>query len=124
MSELGETLVRLRTSRQMSQRGLARASGLTPSYVSKIESDSLQSVPSTEAVTSLARALDEDPLQLLSAAGRVPSPFEVVASQPAATRFFRRAAERIRDPGDWDRLTDVLDSSDFGSTAAEETRRA
>jgi transcriptional regulator with XRE-family HTH domain len=124
MSELGETLVRLRTSRQMSQRGLARASGLTPSYVSKIESDSLQSVPSMEAVTSLARALDEDPLQLLSAAGRVPSPFEVVASQPAATRFFRRAAERIRDPGDWDRLTDLLDSSDFGSTAGEETRRA
>jgi transcriptional regulator with XRE-family HTH domain len=123
MSELGETLVRLRTSRQMSQRSLARASGLTPSYVSKIESDSLQSVPSADAVTSLAHALDEDPVQLLSAAGRVPSPFEVVASQPAATRFFRRAAERIRDPGDWDRLTDLLDSSDIGSSTAEETRR-
>jgi transcriptional regulator with XRE-family HTH domain len=123
MSDLGETLVRLRTSQQMSQRSLARASGLTPSYVSKIESDSLQSVPSTDAVTSLARALGEDPVELLAAAGRVPSPFEVVASQPAATRFFRRAAERIRDPKDWDRLTDLLESSDLGSAAGEEARR-
>lgn len=124
MSALGEALVRLRTSREMSQRSLARASGLTPSYVSKIESDSLQSVPSTEAVISLARALDEDPVELLAAAGRVPSPFEAVASQPAATRFFRRAAERIRDPADWDRLTNLVESSDFGSAAAEEIRGA
>jgi hypothetical protein len=54
-------------------------------------------------------------VELLSAAGRVPSPFEVVASQPQATRFFRHASQRIRDPKDWDRLTAVLDSPDFGA---------
>lgn len=115
MSKLGAKLLRLRKERRLTQRDLARASGLTPSYVSKIESDSLRSVPSTDALVSLARALDTDEVELLSAAGRVPSPFEVVGSQPEATRFFRRAAKRVRGPEDWNRLTEVLDSPAFGS---------
>jgi transcriptional regulator with XRE-family HTH domain len=119
VSELGAKLQHLRIASGMSQRTLARASGLTPSYVSKIESDSLSSVPSSDAVVSLAKALDADEVVLLSAAGRVPSPFEMVGSQPEATRFFRRAAQRIRDPQDWDRLTEVIDSPDFGSTESE-----
>jgi len=117
MNDLGAKLSCLRQARHMSQRALAQASGLTPSYVSKIESKSLQSVPSTAAVVSLARALEADEVELLSAAGRVPSPFEVVASQPQATHFFRRAAQRIRDPRDWERLTAVIDSPDFDSKA-------
>jgi transcriptional regulator with XRE-family HTH domain len=118
MSDLAEKVLQLRNERQMTQRTLADASGLTPSYVSKIENNSLQSVPSTAAVISLARALDADETELLSAAGRVPSPFEMVGSQPAATRFFRRAAQRIRDPRDWDRLTAVLDSPDFDAAGS------
>lgn len=120
MENLGAKLHQLRTQRELTQRDLARASGLTPSYVSKIESDSLRSAPSTDAVISLARALDADEVELLVAAGRVPSPFEVLGSQPEATRFFRRASQRIRDPEGWDRLTEILESRDFGPPDSED----
>jgi transcriptional regulator with XRE-family HTH domain len=122
MSELGAKVKQLRRSQDMSQRALARASGLTPSYVSKIESDSLPTPPSSDAVVSLAKALDADEIQLLSAAGRVPSPFEIVGSQPQATHFFRRAAARIQDPEDWDRLTEVVESSQFGPSGSHAKR--
>jgi transcriptional regulator with XRE-family HTH domain len=115
MSTLGVQILSLREARQMTQRALARASGLTPSYVSKIESGSLQSGPSASAIVSLAHALEIDELHLLEAAGRLPSPFGAMARQPEATRFFRRAVERIRDPEDWKRLTAALDSPDFAA---------
>lgn len=115
MDEFGTKLRSMRTANAMSQRALAQASGLTPSYVCKIESGSLQTPPSADAVTSLAKALGTDEVELLNAAGRVPSPFEVIGSQPEATRFFRRASEQIQDPRDWDRLTAMIDSPDFES---------
>jgi transcriptional regulator with XRE-family HTH domain len=112
MSELGAKVLRMREQRQMTQRELAQASGLTPSYVSKIESGSLQSGPSTAAIVSLAHGLGVDELCLLEAAGRLPSPFERLARDPEAARFFRRAVERVRDPEGWRRLEAALDSPD------------
>jgi transcriptional regulator with XRE-family HTH domain len=121
MNEFGAKLRSMRAANEMSQRALAQASGLTPSYVCKIESGSLQTPPSADAVTSLAKALGADEVELLHAAGRVPSPFEVIGSQPEATRFFRRASERIRSPQDWDRLTAMIDSPAFeGETGSGE----
>jgi transcriptional regulator with XRE-family HTH domain len=119
MNDLGAKVYVLRTARDMSQRELARVSGLTPSYVSKIESESLATPPSSDAVVSIARALDADEMALLSAAGRVPSPFAAIGSQPEATAFFRSAVERISDPADWTRLTEVVESQAFGAEKAK-----
>jgi transcriptional regulator with XRE-family HTH domain len=120
MTELGPKLKGLRTTSGLSQRALARASGLTPSYVSKIESNSLSTVPSSDAIAALAHALKADELELLSAAGRVPSPFDVVGSHPEATRFFRAAAEKIDNPKDWERLTEMIESTSFGAPPTPE----
>jgi transcriptional regulator with XRE-family HTH domain len=100
MSGLGAKLSVLRGARQMSQRDLARASGLTPTYVAKIEDDSLRGVPSSGAIVSLAHALDADEVEFFAAAGREPSPFEMAYRQPRTPSMQRR----------WDRLAATLDS--------------
>ena len=87
MSQLGEQLVSLRAVRGMSQRELAQASGLTPTYVRKIEDGTLHNIPSTDAIVSLAHALDADRDELLAAAGRVPSPFDTAIPLPAGYSF-------------------------------------
>jgi transcriptional regulator with XRE-family HTH domain len=75
--ELAITLQAFRRLRGLSQRQLAQASGLTPTYVRKIEDGSLPMVPSVDALLSLARTLGTDAKVLLTAAGRAPSPFDV-----------------------------------------------
>jgi transcriptional regulator with XRE-family HTH domain len=121
MDDLATMLKELRDELKLSQRELAQSSGLTASYISKIENENLSNPPSSDALTSLARALNVDELNLLTAAGRVPSPFDVIGGQPEAARFFRRAAERIHSGEDWDRLAEVIDSPAFagGGSAAE-----
>lgn len=119
MADLGNKLKALRDQQNLSQRDLARSSGLTASYISKIESDSLPNPPSSDALTSLAHSLSVEEVELLSAAGRVPSPFDVVGAQPEAARFFRQAAERIQTGEDWDRLSEIVNSPAFDVVKSE-----
>jgi transcriptional regulator with XRE-family HTH domain len=75
MDELRTRVRTLRIAQQMSKRELARAAGLTPTYVLKIEDGSLPTPPSADAIVSLARALEADEVELLAAAGLTPNPF-------------------------------------------------
>ena len=74
MSSFAATLQRFRTAAALSQRALARASGLTPAYVSLLESS--RRMPERPAVERLADALalaEADRAALLLAAGYAPS---------------------------------------------------
>jgi transcriptional regulator with XRE-family HTH domain len=115
MHDLGTEVLRLREQRNMTQRELARLSGLTASYVSKIESGRLQSGPSAAAVASLAHGLGVEEFPLLQAAGRLPSSLEQLGRDPEAARFFRRAVQRVNGPEGWRELNATLDSLPLAS---------
>jgi transcriptional regulator with XRE-family HTH domain len=70
----GKYLRRKRKEKQMSQRTLAEETGVDFSYLSKVEND----VPgfatlSEPTLTRLAAALDVDPDEMITRAGKVPS---------------------------------------------------
>jgi transcriptional regulator with XRE-family HTH domain len=80
----------------MTQRALAQASGITLSYVVKIEDGSLHGMPSGDVLRSIARTLGSDEMELFDAAGRKPSPFEKGA--PIDNHAFINAIRRLDAP--------------------------
>ncbi len=64
----------LRESRKMSQADLARASGLSRTYIKTIE-DGLAKEPSARTVGLLARALETDLVELMAVSGAVPEDY-------------------------------------------------
>ena len=105
----GERIKALRGERGLSQRALAEKVGLDFTYLSKIENDRLEHTPSIKTILDLARALEVDELELLDLARKVPSPFEAVARDHEAVRFFRLATETITGPEGWRDLTNYLE---------------
>lgn len=124
----GERIKALRQERGFSQRALAEKAGLDFTYLSKIENDRLEHTPSIKTILDLARALGVDELELLDLARKVPSPFEAVARDQEAVRFFRLATETITGPEGWRELTEYLerraeagsDGSSYGDAAKKE----
>lgn len=107
---LGQTVRTLRKERGLSQRDLAKRIGVDFTYVSKIENDRLDHSPSVRTLVRLAEALEVDELELMDLANKVPPGISAVARNPEALRFFRRAAEEIEDPAEWQALTEFLDA--------------
>ena len=68
MQALGETLRAAREVKGLSARRLAAASGLTHSFISKLESATYDSV-SPDSLMALAQALDVAPADLFTLAG-------------------------------------------------------
>lgn len=69
--EFGERLRRLRESRRLSVRRLARLVAVSPSYLSRIERNHVPP-PSERTIARIARALAVETDELLATAGRVP----------------------------------------------------
>lgn len=70
----GGYLRALRRSRGMTQRGLAAASRLDFTYLSKLENSRLPHGPSEAACISLAVALGADSWEVCRQAGKIPTP--------------------------------------------------
>jgi len=109
-ASLGQTVRALRKERGLSQRQLAELIGIDFTYISKIENDHLDHSPSVRTLVRLAEALQVDELELMNLANKIPPAISAVARSPEALRFFRRAAEEIEDPSDWQALTDFLEA--------------
>ena len=91
MNNFGRELQRLRTARGLSQRALARASGLTPAYLSLLEAG--RRAPERPSVERLASALvcrEEEGAGLLLAAGYAAS-----VSFPTPPRSLLASVERL-----------------------------
>lgn len=110
----GQRIKELRRARGLSQRALAAQAGLDFTYLSKIENDRLEHTPSIRMIQDLARALEVDELELMDLARKVPSPFEAIARDRDAVRFFRRATETITGPEGWRDLLDYLERTHDG----------
>jgi transcriptional regulator with XRE-family HTH domain len=106
---LGIRLRELREGRALSLRDLAVAVEVDHTYLSKIENGRTSGMPLVRVLGRLARVLGVEPMELVSLANRVPEPFDPIARNEEAMRFFRRAAEEIRDNDGWRELSAALD---------------
>jgi HTH-type transcriptional regulator, competence development regulator len=105
----GAKLRALRQEKGMTLRTLAEAAGVDFTYLSKIENDRVEHLPSVETIRDLAQALEVEPMQLLQLANKLPPELAQLAGNDKARRFFQRAQE-VASPKDWDALLDLLES--------------
>ena len=102
---------RLRSDRQqvgMTVRQLADETGISFSYITKIETGRSGSGVSPEIVTTLANALDRDVLEYLFLSDVVPAPLNALLSDENSRTFIRSLLNaRLKSTG-WERLQNVL----------------
>src|SRR5260370_28719666 len=104
----GQRLRELRQSKGMTVRGLAEATSLSFSYLSKVETGKVPYTPAVDKIRAIADVLGVNVLELLQAADKVPPELGSLASDPRARKFIERARE-IASPDDWEALLDVLE---------------
>lgn len=78
----GKTLQKIRRSKEITQRDVAKAIGMDFSYFSKLENDRFDSKPTRETIDKIADALTctfEERNELLASAGRVTQEIEQAA---------------------------------------------
>jgi transcriptional regulator with XRE-family HTH domain len=88
-----DVLRRIRLSKKMTQRGVARAIAMDFAYFSRLESHGFKSVPTRATIEKIASAMQctaEEKAELLAAAGRVSEEME---THPGLRRLFRTAAQ-------------------------------
>jgi transcriptional regulator with XRE-family HTH domain len=107
MSEFGKILKALRNEKKISQRKLAETVGIDFTYVSKIESGTMDP-PSEGTIIKLAKALDEDPDKMLLAAKKVPSDFQKVITENKDVPAFLRKANSIT-PEQWKKIHSIIE---------------
>ncbi len=105
----GTKLRELRLEKDLTLRELAEAAGVDFTYLSKIENDRVEHLPSVETIRDLAQALKVDAVELLQLANKLPPELTKLVGNEKARRFFQRAQE-IASPKDWDALLDLLES--------------
>lgn len=92
--KLGAYIKRQRLSEGLSLRGVARKVGISPTYLSLVESDKHLSLPTADRLEKLAKALKCDGDALCFMAGRVPSDV-----QAAISRFPKQVTHVLRYTG-------------------------
>ena len=86
-------LRRIRTSKGLTQRDVARAIAMDFAYFSRLESNAFKSVPTRATIEKIASAMKctaVEKAELLAAAGRVS---EEMQKHPGLRRLFRTAAQ-------------------------------
>jgi transcriptional regulator with XRE-family HTH domain len=107
MNSFGAVLREKRRTAELSQRQLARLTGVDFTYISKLENDRLPS-PALETIYRLAEALGCRLEALLVAAKKVPAEVNETLAQPEALQFFREACRLRLSPREWESLTGSL----------------
>ena len=94
---LGSTIRFLREARQLGLRSFARATDLSPSYLSRIERDCVPP-PSAEIIVRIAGALRTDADGLLEAAGLIPrSVLTFIQSRPETIKKIVSLVDGLTD---------------------------
>ena len=98
MKEFGATIRKLREEQGISLRKFAKAVGISPTYLSKVERDEFPP-PSEETIKKMARLLSQNEDETLALAGKTPSDVsEMVQRRPhVLPTFFRKAAKLSND---------------------------
>jgi transcriptional regulator with XRE-family HTH domain len=80
--------------RGLGLRELCRAVGLDPSFFSKVLADKRSPPHEEEILRGIARELELDPLRLITAAGRIPSEWGRLRTDPALFETVHRVVTR------------------------------
>ena len=106
--------LRLKTT-QYSLRKFAETVGISPAYLSRLESDR-DPPPSEEIVIKIAGALGADSDELLSHANKVsPDLIKIIKNHPKSVpAFLRLAREKDLSEEDWKRISEYVESKVFG----------
>ncbi|MCY4062336.1 MAG: helix-turn-helix transcriptional regulator [Chloroflexi bacterium] len=98
--KFGERIKELRKQKRITQRQLAESLNRDFTYISKIENDRLEVLPSEETIRNIARELKADPEELLDLAGKIDSRKlrEIARETPEASAILRRIQSRKLTP--------------------------
>jgi transcriptional regulator with XRE-family HTH domain len=89
----GTVLRRIRQSKQLTQRDVARRIEMDFAYFSRLETDQVNGMPMRETINKIAKAMKctaAETAELLAAAGRVS---EEMQTRPELRKLFRTAAQ-------------------------------
>jgi len=110
----GGSIKKLRKSRRMTQRELADCLGVSFTYISKIENDKLEVLPSEEKIRKMAEVLGTNDEELLDLAGKLnlKQLQRVAKDVPQAGVLLRRIQSRKLTDKQWEQIGDVLEEDD------------
>lgn len=106
-----QMLKALRREKAWSQKQLAEAAGVHPSYISKLEKG--EEKPGRGLIETLARVLEADSMSLVLAAGHIPREFISAISESEELKRLLGLASRGRLSSEfYSKLSDLLDKED------------
>lgn len=123
MNEFADRLRADREKSGLTVRELAELSGISFSYITKIETGRTGNGVSPEIVTAVARALERDELEYLYLSGVVPSPLSNLLSNAQSRTFVRALLSSGQKNVGWDRLQSVLSESPEGNASDANANR-
>jgi len=92
---LGERIRRMRAEHKLGLRETATKVGISPTYLSRIETMNEKTPPAEDVIRKLAKLLNDDFDELMHLAGRVPEDVEkVIKGDPSMPAFLRTAKEQ------------------------------
>ena len=92
---LGERIRRKRAEQKLGLRETATKVGISPTYLSRIETMDEKTPPAEDVIRKLADLLQDDFDELMTLAGRVPEDaLNVVKADPTMPEFLRTVGER------------------------------
>jgi transcriptional regulator with XRE-family HTH domain len=109
MSEFGELLKSLRKDKKISQRKLAELVGIDFTYISKIESGTMDP-PAEDKIIKIAEIFNVNPDQLLISAKKVPSELQKVITDYQDLPLFLRKASSF-SPHQWERIRGIMNET-------------
>ena len=106
---LGERIRRKRGERRIGLRQAAGQAGISPTFLSRIETGAEKAIPSEEVIRKLTGILDDDFDELMALAGRISAEVsDYVKSDPGMPEFLRQARERKMSAG---KLMELLEKA-------------
>ena len=97
---LGERIRRKRAEQKLGLRETATKVGISPTYLSRIETMDEKTPPAEDVIQKLATVLNDDLDELMQLAGRVPEDVEQVLKGDPGMPAFLRSAKEQNDSGD------------------------
>lgn len=92
---LGQRIRRLREAKKLGLRETAKKVEISPTYLSRIETNEERTPPGEEVLQRLAALLGDDVDALMSLAGRVPTDVkEFITTEPGMPQFLRTVREQ------------------------------
>jgi transcriptional regulator with XRE-family HTH domain len=113
LSEFGELLRNLRKQRRVTQRQLADQVGIDFTYISKIESGTMDP-PAEDKIIRIAEVLLVEPEGLILAANKVPKSFQRLITENKEIPVFLRKASEL-SPAQWKRIKEIIGEEGEGN---------